>query len=92
MGPVRWGKMVPMSRSADITSVLRRSALLVACLVAAVVMLVTGHVGWGILSGVVTIGGAVVASRSLGTLRSTKANLAVLVPAVVVIVALVAAF
>jgi len=81
-----------MSRSADVSTVMRRSATFVACGVATLVLLVTGHVGWGILSGVVTVGGAVVSAGSLGSLRSGKARAAVLVPLVITLIALIAAF
>ena len=81
-----------MSRSADISTVMRRSTMFVACGVATLVLLVAGHIGWGILSGVVTVGGAVVSAGSLGELRSGKARAAVIVPAIVVLIALIAAF
>ena len=81
-----------MSRSADIAIVMRRSTALGACAVATLVLLVSGHIGWGILSGVATVGGAVVASGSLGELRSGRARAAVVVPAVVVLLSLIAAF
>lgn len=81
-----------MSRSADISTVVRRSATFVVCGVAALVMLVSGHIGWGILSGVFTVGGAMVSAGTLGELRSGKARAAVLVPLVVTLIALIAAF
>lgn len=81
-----------MSRTANITTIMHRSLLLLACAVAAIVMLVTGHVGWGILTGVVTVGGAVSASKQLSTLHSVRANAAVVAPAVVTIIALIGAY
>jgi hypothetical protein len=81
-----------MSRSADISTVMRRSALFGACAVATLVMLITGHIGWGILSGAATVGGAVVSAGSLGTLRSGKARAAVVTPVAVVLLSLIAAY
>lgn len=81
-----------MSRTANITTIMHRSLLLLACAVAAIVMLVTGHVGWGILTGAVTVGGAVSASKQLSTLHSVRANAAVVAPAVVTIIALIGAY
>ena len=81
-----------MSRSADISTVVRRSATFAACGVAALIMLITGHIGWAILSGATTVGGAVVAAGSLGELRSGKARAAIAVPAVVAVLGLIAAF
>ncbi|WGL51146.1 hypothetical protein P5P86_14385 [Nocardioides sp. BP30] len=81
-----------MSRSADISTVTRRSAILGACAVATLVLLISGHIGWGILSAVATVGGGVVSAGSLGELRSGRARAAVAVPAVVALIALVAAF
>ncbi|WP_017935612.1 hypothetical protein [Nocardioides sp. Iso805N] len=81
-----------MSRSADVSTVVRRSTALGACAVASLILLVSGHVGWGILSALVTVGGGVVSAGSLGELRSGRARAAVLVPLAVVLVALIAAF
>jgi hypothetical protein len=81
-----------MSRSADISVVVRRSAIFAACAVAALIMLITGHIGWAILSGAATVGGAVVAAGSIGELRSGKARAAIATPAVVTVLGLVAAF
>jgi hypothetical protein len=81
-----------MSRSADISVIVRRSATFAACGLAALIMLVTGHIGWAILSGAITIGGAAVAAGSIGELRSGKARAAIAVPAVVTVLGLVAAF
>ena len=81
-----------MSRSADISTILRRSTAFGACAVATLVLLISGHVGWGILSGVATVGGGVVSAGSLGALRSGKARAAVLIPLAVVLIALIAAF
>jgi hypothetical protein len=81
-----------MSRSADISTVLRRSTALGACAVATLVLLVTGHLGWGLLSGVATAAGAIVAAGSLGRLGSGRARAAVVAPVVVVLLSLIAAF
>ncbi|MCA1983909.1 hypothetical protein [Nocardioides nematodiphilus] len=81
-----------MSRSADISVVVRRSAALAACGLAALVMLITGHIGWAILSCAATVGGAMVAAGSIGELRSGKARAAVAVPAVVTVLGLIAAY
>jgi len=81
-----------MSRSADVSTVLRRSTAFVGCAVATLILLVSGHVGWGILSGVVTVGGAVVSAGSLGALHSSRARTGVVVPLVVTLIALIAAF
>lgn len=81
-----------MSRSADVSTVMRRSALLGACAVATLVLLVTGHIGWGLVSGVATVVGGVVSAGSLGTLHTGKARAAVVTPVAVVLLSLIAAY
>lgn len=81
-----------MSRSADISTLMRRSTVLVICAVAALFMLVTGHIGWALLSGAATVAGGVVAAGRIGELNSGKARAAVAVPAVVTVLSAVAAF